>query len=63
VTATTFAWINITTADGELIDRFQITLGAWKEGEGWPTYERAGRVLPLEAISDALARVERQSLK
>ncbi len=58
MTATTFAWINITTADGELIDRFEITQEAWKEGEGWPTHARAGRVLPLEAISDALARVE-----
>lgn len=56
----TFAWINITTADGELIDRFEITDEGWTESEGFPTYARAGRVLPLEAISDALARAERQ---
>jgi hypothetical protein len=60
MTDTAFAWINVTTADGVLIDRFEITDEDWTESEGLPTHTRAHHVLPLEAISDALVRVERR---
>lgn len=57
MTATTFAWINVTTSDGELIDRFEITNEDWTQSKDWPIRKRAERVLPLERISDALVRV------
>jgi hypothetical protein len=60
MTVATFAWINITAADGELIDRFEITDKDWAESDGRPAHTRAHYVLPLEGISDALARVERR---